>query len=143
VGTDVAGSFIVDGQTEAATGRGRLLSGDSDNANTADLQVRVLYSSSQVVAGAEAEITVTAGLGSSLDRLIGDLLDTENGAFTTADKAFTQQAESIQKTIDRQSATFSRQQTELLKQFAALESALSTLKSTSSFVASQLAGTTT
>jgi flagellar hook-associated protein 2 len=142
IGQDVAGSFIVNGKAEAATGRGRVLSGNSDNENTADLQVRVSLTSSQIVSGVESEITVTSGVGASLDNLLAEFLDTENGIVSNADDGFSDQIDGIQKSLDRQQATFDRQQAALLKQFTALESALSNLKSTSSFVSSQLAGKT-
>ena len=40
-GRDVAGSFVVDGKTEAATGSGQLLTGVAGNANTDGMEVRV------------------------------------------------------------------------------------------------------
>ncbi|MFN9971386.1 MAG: hypothetical protein ACK58T_15985, partial [Phycisphaerae bacterium] len=38
IGTDVAGAFVVNGVRETGIGRGRVLSGDAENENTADLQ---------------------------------------------------------------------------------------------------------
>ncbi|MBL8817652.1 MAG: flagellar filament capping protein FliD [Planctomyces sp.] len=138
-GRDVAGSFIVNGQTEAATGRGRLLTGESDNEYTADLQLRVSIQPANVISGSEGQITVTRGLGASLDKLIGELINPENGAISAADDGFDGQIESIQKALDRQKGIFDRQQASLLKQFSALEAALGQLQSTSSFLTSQLA----
>ena len=40
-GTDVAGSFVVNGVTESATGVGQILTGNSTNANTSGLEVVV------------------------------------------------------------------------------------------------------
>ena len=51
VGQDVAGSFVVNGETESAIGSGRLLSGDPENENTADLQLNILLGPGDVVAG--------------------------------------------------------------------------------------------
>lgn len=142
IGTDVAGAFVVNGVRETAIGRGRVLSGDAENENTADLQVRISLTSAQVVSGAEAEISVTAGIGATLDDVLSELMAAETGPVANSNKTFTDQIEGIQKSLDRQQATFDRQQAQLLKQFTALESALSQLKSTSSTVASQLAGVT-
>lgn len=138
-GVDVAGSFIVDGNTEAATGRGRLLSGDVDNENTADLQVRVTMSASQVVAGSDGEVVVTRGFSARLDQTIGDMLDSETGVFTSIKQRFTDSADSIQDTIDRQQALFEKQEQDLIAQFVALESALAELESTSEFLTQQFA----
>ena len=52
-GTDVIGKFIIDGVEELATGTGRLLQGQSGNANTDGLQIRVTLTTSQVVAGVD------------------------------------------------------------------------------------------
>ena len=142
VGRDVAGNFVVNGQTEAAVGRGRLLSGSIDNGHTADLQLRVTLSSAQITPGVEAEVNVTRGIGAALDQLLGELLLPDTGLVATADEGFSGQIESIQASISRQQAVFDRQQTSLLQQFAALEASLGQLKSTSSFVSAQLAGIT-
>ncbi len=138
-GKDVAGSFIVNGKSEAATGRGRLLTGNIDNQNTADLQVRVNLETGQISSGVEGQITITRGLGATLDKLMGELLDPENGAISAADDGFDGQIDSIQKSLDRQKGIFDRQQAELLKQFSTLESALGQLQSTGSLLSAQLA----
>jgi len=139
-GVDVAGTFIVNGETESAIGRGRVLTGNSENKNTADLQVRVSLTSSQVVAGEEASLTVTRGVASRLDQVLGTLLDSTSGRVKQVDERFDDEAEDIQKVIDRQKSRFDAQQESLLKQFQALETAVSQLKTTSSFLSSQLSG---
>ena len=88
VGTDVEGQFIVDGEVEVATGKGRVLTGDLDNANTADLKVEVTLEASQVTAGVEAELTITRGVAAELDKTIGDLVASEKGLFSTLDLGF-------------------------------------------------------
>jgi flagellar hook-associated protein 2 len=138
-GVDVAGSFVVDGQTESAIGRGRVLSGNADNANTADLQVRVALSPGQVVAGIEASVTVTRGVAARLDQLLGSMLDSVTGSVKQVEDRFDQTADDIQKSIDRQNARFEAAQESLIRQFTALESAISSLQTTSSYLASQLA----
>ena len=138
-GADVAGSFIVDGQTEAAIGRGRILSGNADNAHTADLQVRISMSPAQVVDGSEASITITRGVAARLDQLLGSMLDSVSGPVKQVDDRFDQTAADIQKSIDRQNARFEAAQESLIKQFTALESILNQLQTTSTFVGSQLA----
>ncbi len=138
-GRDVVGSFIVNGLSEIAVGRGRTLSGDPNNANTADLQVQVTLSPAQIVVGAEGTMKVSRGLASSLDQVLGDLLEVQDGLLASVDDGFDLQLKSFQTSIDRQKATFDRQQANLLKQFQAMESAISQLQSTSSYLGGQLA----
>ena len=140
VGRDVEGRFIVDGEIEEATGRGRILSGDEDNPNTADLQVEVTLTAAQVTAGVEAEMTVTRGIASSLDKTFGDLIAGETGLLSTLDSGFDQELDSLRTAFDRQQDLFNLQQEQLIAEFVALESAMSQLQSTSSFLASQLGG---
>lgn len=138
VGVDVAGSFVVNGQTEAAIGRGRVLTGDLNNENTADLQVRVTLTPGQVVAGPEASLTVTRGVASRLDQILGKLLDSTTGRVKQVTDQFDDEAADIQKVIDRQKSRFDAAQESLLKQFTALESAISELQNTSNFLTAQL-----
>ncbi|MFO1093768.1 MAG: flagellar filament capping protein FliD [Planctomycetaceae bacterium] len=138
VGVDVAGSFLVNGETETATGRGRVLTGDLDNANTADLQVRVSLTTGQLGAGPEATLTVTRGVASRIDQVLGKLLDSASGRVKHVEDSFDTQAGDIQKAIDRQQDLFNAQQQSLLKQFQAMETALSQLQSTSNALGSQL-----
>jgi flagellar hook-associated protein 2 len=139
-GLDVAGSFIVNGVTETATGRGRLLIGDPDNANTADLQVRVSLSSSQVQAGVDAELSVSRGVASRLDQVLGKLLDPVTGRIKTVNDGFDDKIDTLQKAIDRQNDFFEKQQQQLIDQFTALETTISQLQSTASYLTSQLVG---
>ncbi len=142
VGQDVAGNFIVDGVVEAAVGSGQLLSGNLENTNTADLQLRVTLQESQVVAGVEGTLTVTEGLGASLDKILDGFLDPVDGTLQVIDDSFNEELESLQASLDRQQAVFDRQQETLIKEFTALETALSQLQSTSNFLATQLGSLT-
>lgn len=138
-GSDVVGNFVVNGLSETAVGRGRTLSGDPGNANTADLQVQVTLSPAQIVSGIEGTMKVSRGLASSLDQVLGELLDLQDGLLASVDDGFDLQLKSFQSSIDRQKATFDRQQENLLKQFQAMESAISQLQSTSNYLGGQLA----
>ncbi|TWT39835.1 Flagellar hook-associated protein 2 [Thalassoglobus neptunius] len=138
-GVDVAGNFLVNGQVESATGRGRLLTGNADNENTGDLQLRVTLTPSQVSAGADAEVTVTKGIASRLGDLISRLTRNEFGQLYTARELYDRRILTIEETIERQQAIFDEQQEDLIAQFVTLESSISELQNTSSFLASQLA----
>ena len=139
-GQDVEGHFIVDGQIEQATGTGRLLVGDLENENTADIQLRITLTDDQLVSGAESELTVTRGFASELDRIIGDLIDPVTGQIKSTNESFDDQIESIDKSISSTEALIQSKTESLLEQFAALESTLSSLQNTNSFLVSQLGG---
>lgn len=138
-GVDVAGSFIVNGVAEEAVGRGRLLVGDEDNENTADLQVRVTMTASQVEVGSDGELLVSRGFASRIDQMMGDFLDSETGLLKSITDRFQTEADNIQASIDRQEEIFSEQEQDLLAQFVALERALGELETTSSFLTQQFA----
>ena len=138
-GRDVVGNFVVDGKTEVAVGRGRILSGDPDNENSADLQVSVTLSPGQVTAGVEGTVTVSRGLASSLDQMLGQILNSETGILTSVDDSYDRQVESVQQSIDRQKKIFDLQEASIRKQFQGLESAISQMNATSSYLGGQLA----
>ncbi len=140
VGKDVAGSFIVNGKIESATGTGRILIGNSDNENTADLQIRVTLDPSQVGSGIEGEMTVSRGITSRMDQFLGEFLDSSKGSLATINSGFDLRLESIDTSIERVNQISASKREYLIKQFSALERALSELKTTSSVVSSQLAG---
>jgi len=140
-GQDVAGNFIVDGVVEEAKGNGRLLTGNLDNANTADIQLRVTLSSDQITAGTESELSISRGFASDLDLIIGKLLDPVTGQVKNANESFNEQIESIEQSIASTTALITAKSDALIAQFAAMEQALSSLQSTNSFLVSQLGGT--
>jgi flagellar hook-associated protein 2 len=138
-GRDVAGTFIVDGVTESAVGRGQVLTGNADNENTADLQLRIKLAPSEIVPGVEAQVTVTQGLASSLDTILNDMLDPINGGLKIIDDRFDDEAKNLQDSLERQQSLFDLQREALVREFVALETSLSELKSTGEFLSSQLA----
>jgi flagellar hook-associated protein 2 len=137
-GVDVAGSFIVDGVTETAKGRGRLLVGDLENKNTADLQVRVSLSASQVQPGVDAELNVTRGIASSLDQVLGRVLDPTTGRMKTINDGFDDTIKTLQTAIDRQNDFFEKQQAKLIDEFTTLESTVGQLQQTAQYISAQL-----
>ena len=138
-GLDVEGNFIVDGVIEAATGAGRVLIGDSDNENTADLQLKVTLDASAIDNGVEANITLSRGVTSRMDQYFADLLDPDVGTLKTASEDFELRIESLETSIDRVNEISEAKTEYLIEQFIALERVLSELQGTSSFLSSQLA----
>lgn len=139
-GVNVAGSYKVNGVTEAATGTGQFLAGNATNANTADLQLKVTMTANQVVGGAEGTVTVTRGLASELGNVLQKFLDPVNGRLKSLDKGFQDNIDGLQKSIDRQTARIQAQQENLVKQFAAMEGIVSKLKNMGNYLTGQLAG---
>lgn len=139
-GVDVVGRFIVNGQIETAKGSGRLLIGDSGNAKTADLQVRVSLTSSQVLAGAEASVTVTRGVTSELEQYLARVLDPTKGQIKNGNDSFQSQIDAFDASIKKVNETAEAKRASLVEQFANLERLLSDLQQTGSFISSQLAG---
>lgn len=139
-GQDVVGHFLVNGQVEAAVGTGQFLVGSSTNANTADLQVRVTLTDSQIVSGSEASLTVTRGVASKLDTVLSGMLDPVNGRLKAIGGTFQTNIDNLKKVIDKQNQVFEAKRQALVRQFVALESVVSKLKSTGDLLAGQLRG---
>ncbi len=138
-GRDVAGYFVVDGQTELASGKGRILTANSENANTSGIQLSVSLTASQITGSHQSELTVTRGFAHRLDEVIDKMLDSDHGRMKNADDGFQRQIDALDKSSTRLSDLFDIQQTQLEKEFALLESTISSLQTTSSFLGSQLA----
>ncbi|MFM8273116.1 MAG: flagellar filament capping protein FliD, partial [Gemmata sp.] len=122
-GTNVVGSFTVNGKVEAATGVGQSLTGNSGNANTDGLQVR-----SSLTAPGSAKVTVTQGLASRLSGVLSKYLDASGGRFKAINDGFTQQTADIDKTIARQNSVLETKTADLQTKFVAMESAVNSLK---------------
>lgn len=143
VGKDVRGSFLVNNKTEAATGRGQILSGNSLNENTDGLVTRVSLTTASEATPATAQLTVSRGVGAGLGKLLDNILSSTNGLAATTNTGYEAQLTDLQKNLERQQAIFDSQQTRLKAQFTALESAISTLQSTGTYVSQQLSSITT
>ena len=122
-GTDVAGNFVVNGVTEAATGSGQILTGSSGNASTDGLQVTSTLSSA-----GSANVTVTQGLASRLGSVLNKYLDPVNGRFKQINEVFTKQTSDIDKNVAKQQALVDSKAAQLQSQFAAMETAVNNLK---------------
>lgn len=139
-GVDVAGTFIINGQSESAVGNGRLLAGSEDNELTADLQLLVTLTPDEINAtGSEGEVTVTRGITGQLNQFLSDVLDPETGTLSVINDDFDAQIDSLDQSIDRINDQIEAQRQFLVAEFAALESVLADLQNTGNILASQLA----
>lgn len=138
-GKDVAGEFIVNGVAEAATGNGQLLRGDSENENTADMQLSVTLTSEDVIEGNESTLVITRGASGRLGQYITSTLNTETGRFATIGDEFNARIDSIDRSIQGiEEITASRRES-LLAEFAALETVINELQTTGDFLSAQFA----
>jgi flagellar hook-associated protein 2 len=119
----VAGNFVVNGSTEAATGNGQQLSGNSGNKNTDGLMVRATGSTTT-----SAGISVTQGLASRLSGVLSKYLDASTGRFKSIGDNLKSQTDEIDKTIARQNTALTLRTDDLKAQFAGMEAAVSRLK---------------
>jgi flagellar hook-associated protein 2 len=122
-GTDVAVYVTANVQTEAATGSGQSLIGNSGNANTDGLQVR-----STLSAPGAASLSVTQGLASRLNQVLNKYLDTGNGRFKTINDGYQSSIDDIESTISKQNDVLAEKTDQLTQQFAAMETAVNNLK---------------
>lgn len=136
-GTDVAGSFTLDGTAIAATGSGQLLTAASGSAGDG-LQVKYVGTASQVLAGTDATLNYSEGYAVKLERLAADLLATDG----TIDSR-TQGANASIKDLDKQRDALNRRlegvEARLRAQFTALDTLIARLATTSNFLQQQLA----
>ena len=137
-GVNVAGSFLVDGVVEQASGKGQTLTGRTTNTHTADLQLQVTLDAAQIGSGVEADLSVTRGIGATLDKVIGGLLEADTGTLSILDDSFDDEIQSLKTSFDRQKVLFDLQREQLVQQFVDLETAMSELTSTGNFLSTQL-----
>ena len=133
----MAGSFTVNGVTEAATGSGQLLIGDPTNANTAGLEVRVPLAASQVQGGLSANLTVTRGIASTLDTTLNSLLDPVTGRFQAIDQGYQDQTTALQNEINQQQQAINAKQAQLVTEFTNMESTLAQLQQAGNILSTQ------
>lgn len=137
-GLDVVGNFVINGQTEAATGSGQFLTGNTGNANTEGLTVRSLLTPAQIVGGAAATLTLTRGIASQMGLTLRRMLDPVTGRLKSIEDSFKQDAEDIQKQIDEQNKLVAAKRQSLVEQFVSLETTVSQLQTASNFLGTQL-----
>ncbi len=122
-GADVAGSFVRNGVTEAATGSGQVLTGSPGNATTDGLQVKAT-----APAPGSADLTVNSGLASRLNAVLNEYLDPADGRFKTISDDFQRRTADIDKSIASQNELLAAKTAQLQTRFAALERAVNDLK---------------
>ncbi len=130
-GTDVAGTI----NGEAATGTGQTLVGNSGNAATDGLRLRI----SAQTPGSCGTISITKGLATTVAEYLDFVTWTGKGTVQTSQESLRTLMEDIDDDIESLEARVETRRERLVIQFARMESALAELQSQSSRISSQIA----
>lgn len=136
-GTNVAGSFSLNGSPHAAAGSGQFLTGVAGSA-AADLKIQYSGNAAQVAAGPTTTLDFSRGFAARLAALATDVLDSA-GALAGRSSGL---AKSIANVGQRRNGVNQRlldTEARYRAQFSALDTLLSRLNQTSSFLTQQLA----
>jgi len=136
-GTDIAGSFVRNGVTIAATGLGQELTSNTGTTGT-NLTVRYTGDASQLQSGAEATLNLSEGYAVLLDRLATQLLAT-NGPLTSRTDGINRSILDIGRQREVLNRRIADTETRLRAQFTALDTLIARLTTTSNFLQQQLA----
>jgi flagellar hook-associated protein 2 len=128
-GLDVQGT--IDG--EAADGSGQILKAVTGEAKGLWLNVKA------TAAGSYGTVTLTRGVAAYLDDQLSFLTDSTTGSIQLMENSLQDQIQNLTDDITRLNDSIDRDQERLKTQFTALEKALGTLQTQSSFLTSQLA----
>jgi flagellar hook-associated protein 2 len=137
LGVDVAGTI----NGESATGDGRVLTGDSGNANTDGLGVRITLTADQLITQGQDQgsIKIIQGVANQLSRSLGAMTDPQNGMIATREGAIEDTIQANVDSIERLLERLELKQRTLQRQFTVMETTLAELNSMGSFLGSQLA----
>jgi flagellar hook-associated protein 2 len=127
-GQDVAGSFLYNGVSEAATGNGQYLTSNSSNKYTGGLEILSTLTPAQITGTPEGTLTFTQGVAAQLGNVLTRMLDPVNGQLTLATQALQSQSDNIGQAITKQQQSMQVQQQQLLAEFTNMESVLAQLQ---------------
>lgn len=131
-GLDVAGTI----NGEAATGAGQFLTGNSGNAKTDGLQLKI----TSTVTGNLGTLVLTRGAAGVLSASLGATLDFTSGALVASTKAIDAKIQDIDDRIQRLDAAATDHEAVLRRKFTAMEEAISQMQSQMSQLSAMLNG---
>ena len=131
-GLDVQGTI----NGEPATGRGQFLTGNSDNPNTAGLQIRV----TATAPGTYGRIHFIRGVADQVRLFARQVTDIVNGDIQTATNTLRDQISAIDQQLESIREEINRRQQMLREQFARMERAISQMQSQGARLAALTAG---
>jgi len=133
-GRDVAGTI----NGESATGNGRVLTGDEDNATTAGLKLKVSLTAGDLAEGSEATITYGEGFAARIDRVLTSITDSIDGSITRRAKGLESEITYYDRMIEDYEERLELRRQKLYEQYYELEKTLNDLQSQSSYFSTQL-----
>jgi len=136
-GTDVAGSFMLNGQTIAATGSGQMLTGAAGSAADG-IKVQYLGGAAQVAAGAAATLNFSQGFATQLYNFTTNALDT-SGSIASEQSGINNTIQDINNRITDLNTRLTQVQANYMAQFTALDTLIASMNQTSSYLTTQLA----
>lgn len=120
IGQDVAGTI----NGEAATGKGQFLTGNSGNARTDGLQLRV----TSTTTGSHGTLNFSQGLAAQTGYFANSQTDFINGVLTQYSNSLGQQVDDLSTEIQTQTDRIKAEQSRLREQFSAMDAAVSRIK---------------
>ena len=133
-GVDVAGTI----NGEVATGSGLFLTGNEKNATTDGLKLKITFTDSQLVSGAEGTISLTKGVTAKLDDLVTSMTKSGDGIVDRRIKGYEGQVTDLKARVDEFDKRLAARREDLLKQFYAMETTLGKLKGQGDYLTNQL-----
>ena len=136
-GVDVAGTI----NGEEATGSGRVLTGDSDQTNIADLSILVTLTADQLASQGQDQgsVTITKGVAAQMEDHLDFITDSHTGYASQREEVLQDIIDDIQDRIDMWEERLALRRIQLEQRFTNLERMLSTMNSLSSYLGSQIA----
>lgn len=131
-GVDVAGTI----NGEAATGVGQVLTGNSDDANVAELSVK--YTGTTGGGVDVGTLKLTLGVAELYDRALFNITDSFEGYVTDKQNSIQNNINRYQTQIDEMEARLDRKQEQMTNRFVQMELALQKIQSQSNWLAAQL-----
>jgi flagellar hook-associated protein 2 len=131
-GLDVQGTI----NGEAATGSGQYLTGNTGNANTEGLKIRIAGSTT----GNLGTVVFTRGLAGVIADYADNATAIGTGTVASAKTNLEELMDDIDDDIDRLQARLASQEERLYRQFSAMEDAMNKLQSQGQYLAAQLRG---
>lgn len=129
-GVDVAGTI----NGEAATGSGQFLIGNPNNANTADLKLRI----TSTTTGQKGVVILSKGLGGAMSELLDALTNISTGTLTDHQKTLQSQIDDVKEQIKSLEERLAIREATLRDQFTRLERLLADFQRQSATLSQQL-----
>jgi flagellar hook-associated protein 2 len=129
-GLDVAGTI----HGEVATGKGQVLTGNSGNATTDGLSLRITAGTT----GSLGTVTLFDGIAHAIERTLDQITDGSNGPIQGQEDNLQTRIDYLQKIIDEREEAAQRKEETIRAQFNRLEALMSQFQSQSAYLSSQL-----